>query len=396
MTRRAWLVALPALCLAVAGCRDVPKTKKPDPTKGAVTGIVICSDTGKPARFANVVLSAYPKKDDKPGDDTALPETETAATGLDGRFRFEAVEPGRYFAFAMLEGYLDPKMGIDLSRPGEKATGQERILDAIDQWKDHLTEVTVGVHTTSEIALQVERGAEIAGSVIYDDGTPAIGVWPDLFRKNAKGGWVAAGSPKMYPLSSSTDGHGRYRITDLRPGEYVVCTALPAASSDMAASICLGNVFRKKEAKPVKVEAGEALEGVDIVVPTTGLRTVAGRVTVAPDAHVPDHATIRLLYADDREIVHETDDLDEDGFSFPFIPEGKYILQVVDANDKEKSVLKTNAEGVDAWVPVPNSARHYADKEIPITVQEGMEDFRITLALAAPAPQAPPAPPPTP
>ena len=66
MARWRWLFALASLCLACSGCRDIPKTKKPDPTKGRVTGIVFCADTGKPARFATVTLSAFPKKDDKP------------------------------------------------------------------------------------------------------------------------------------------------------------------------------------------------------------------------------------------------------------------------------------------------------------------------------------------
>src|ERR1035437_4284600 len=95
------------LCLFAGGCNK-HLAKKPDPTKGTVTGIVLCADTGKPARFAMVNLTGAPKPDEKSDDGDLMPASESTITDLDGRFRMEAVEPGRYFAFAILEGYLDP------------------------------------------------------------------------------------------------------------------------------------------------------------------------------------------------------------------------------------------------------------------------------------------------
>jgi hypothetical protein len=386
------MVAVTALSLACGGCRDFPKTKKPDPSKGKVTGIVICADTGKPARFAYVTLSAYPKKDDSPDNDKPLPETETAETGLDGRFRFEAVEPGRYFAFATLEGYLDPKVVIDLTRLGEKATGQERILDAIEQWKDHLTEVTVTAHLSADLTLQVERAAEIDGTVTYDDGSPAIGVYPQLFRRNVKKAWIPAGisNAKGSSLVPATDGHGRYSLTNLSPGEYTVCTMLPSPSDDVATSVCQGNVFRLKNAVPVKVQTGEISRGNDIAIPLGGLHAVAGRVTALADGHVPDHATIRLLYADDREIVHEIKSLDDGSFSFPYVPEGKYILQLADAGDPEKQITIVNSDGSAETKSEPGSARTYADQEIPIEVRDDLNDLQIALVAVTPIPPAQP------
>jgi len=107
-----WLSILPIACLFLAGCNKF-QHKKPDPTKGVVTGIVLCSDTGKPARFATVILTAAPKKGEKSDDADPLPAAETTVTDLDGRFRLEAVQPGHYYAFATLEGYLDPEFAMD-------------------------------------------------------------------------------------------------------------------------------------------------------------------------------------------------------------------------------------------------------------------------------------------
>ena len=133
MAWRRWVCALSVAILFLGGCEH-HRAKKPDPTKGTVTGIVICADTGKPARFATVTLSAAPKKGEKVEGGQPLPATETTITGLDGRFRLEAVEPGRYYAFATLEGYLDPIRGLDFSRFDDMANDQERELEAIKQW----------------------------------------------------------------------------------------------------------------------------------------------------------------------------------------------------------------------------------------------------------------------
>ena len=112
MACRRWLSILSASCLLLAGCNKF-QHKAPDPTKGVVTGIVLCADTGKPARFATVTLTAAPKAGEKSDEGDPLPAAEITATDLDGRFRIEAVRPGRYYAFATLEGYLDPALALD-------------------------------------------------------------------------------------------------------------------------------------------------------------------------------------------------------------------------------------------------------------------------------------------
>ena len=62
-----WLPVLFFACLCVDGCGSRHPPKKPDPTKGTVTGVVICEDTGKPARFATVTLTAAPAEDASKG-----------------------------------------------------------------------------------------------------------------------------------------------------------------------------------------------------------------------------------------------------------------------------------------------------------------------------------------
>jgi hypothetical protein len=391
MARRSWLWILPAACLLLGGCTK-HRPKKPDPTKGTVTGIVLCADTGKPARFATVTLSAAPRKDAKLEEGIPMPATESAVTGLDGRFRIEAVEPGQYYAFATLEGYLDPVRGLDFARLTELSSDRERNLDAISQWKDHLVEVTVNVRRASDVSLLVERGAEIVGTVTYDDGTPAIGMHFQLFRKNAKHGWSEVGAAlfNQWSLPALSDGHGRYSLTNLPAGEYKVCAAMPLDDEKVSPAVCLGDTFRRKNATITKVAAGETAAGVDISIPLSGLHDVAGRIADLADGHPLNHAVVRLLYADDRELARETSDLDEGEFSIPYVPEGQYILQVSDASDPDRPVTTTQTDVSTGTVSTSTTGRRYAGKEIPVTVDDDLDDLQIVLTALPPVP-APPA-----
>jgi hypothetical protein len=382
-----WILSV--ACLFTGGC-DRHQPKKPDPTKGVVTGIVLCADTGKPARFAAVTLSAAPKKDEKIEQGNPLPVTESTATDLEGRFRIEAVEPGRYYAFATLEGYLDPMRGLDFARLDELTSDQEKELDAITQWKDHLIEFTVSAHHAADLSLEVERAAEVGGKVTFDDGSPAIGMHFQLFRKTEKSGLKEVGLSlfKEWPISDVSDGHGRFNLTNLSAGEYTVCALMPSGGHDDAFRVCLGNTFRIKDAKTVKVQAGEVAGGADIEIPLSGLHTVAGTVTALADGHALGHATVRLLYADDREKARETSLLEDGSFSFEYVPEGKYILQVSGAQDAEPKDSQS-APG-DAQTMAPKPPLHYTDKELPLNVMDDGDDIQVQLAVTPPdKPQQP-------
>ena len=387
MVRWHWLYFVPLVCLVLVGC-DKNRPKKPDPTKGVVTGIVLCADTGKPARFATVTLSAAPKKDRKNEQGAPLPSDESTVTDLEGRFRLEAVEPGHYYAFATLEGYLDPMRGLDFTRIGGLVGNQEQEQEAIKQWKDHLTEVAVYVHRASDLTLQVERAGEIAGTVTYDDGSPAIGMHFQLLRKVEKNGWSDVGLALFadWSIPSVSDGHGHYSVSNLSAGEYTVCTRMPNGSQDSAGRICLGNTFRRKNAKTIKVNAGESVNGIDIVIPLSGLHTVAGTVSAVADGHALGRGTVRLLYADDREKAREIP-LEEDGsgsFTFQYVAEGNYILQVSSASEGEQEASNANLGNAKASGSKTIAAVYYTDKEIPLMVMSDLSDIQVTLEPSRP------------
>jgi hypothetical protein len=188
-----------------------------------------------------------------------------------------------------------------------------------------------------------------------------------------------------WTIHAQSDSHGRFSLTNLPAGEYTVCALIPADEESAAPRVCLGDVFRRKDAKTVKVGPGETAGGIGIEIPLSGLHTVSGAVTALADGHPLNHGTVRLLYADDREKARETALLEDGSYSLEYVPEAKYILQVSDAQDEEQKVAATGQGDAQQETAQTVPVRKYADKEMPLTVLNNTEDFNIVLAAAAPA-----------
>ena len=387
MTRSCPFILLATVVLLLAGC-DRNHPKKPDSTKGSVLGTVLCSDTGKPARFAKITLVAIPRNGETSGDEDSM---EQGVTDLNGQFDLEAVRPGDYLAYATLPGYLDPESSVDFERAKAAGDDHAQLLDSIAQWKDHLVAIQVRAHRASTVLITLNRAAEIQGTVTYDDGSPAIGMHFRVLRKNDKGQWHGVGLRLFgdWSLNTVSDDHGRYSIPSLPAGDYIVCALLPIGDEISATPICTGNTLRPAKAASVHITAGEVLPGQDIVIPVDSLHTVSGTVSVAADGHAPTSALVHLLYADDRSQAREVSIDNEGGFAFDFVPEGDYIVRVTNAEDHEESAANngdnagSNTPQPPATPPVP-----YADKETPLQVRGDLAGISIQLAPKTTAPQS--------
>jgi len=352
--------------------------RKHDPTKGTVTGTVTCANTGKPARFAMVDLMPSPTGG-------SAPEQETAMTDLDGKFKIEAVTPGEYFAFATLDGYLNPMYGVDFDRMDPNADDKQQTADVIDQWKEHMVQISVSAHNTTDFTVQIERGAEVSGTVAYDDGSPAVGMRFALYRKNAKGGFSAVGahSGNDFNLDAKSDARGRFTVPNLPAGEYAVCTVLPGDNQAGSPQLCLGNVFRKRDARTLSASAGESVTGADMVIPLKAIHSVAGTLVQAISDKPPGRAKLHLLYADDREEAMAVDMYDDGSFLFPFVAEGSYILQVTDAAYAE-TVTTTAREGGSS--DARPKEHPLAKREMAVMVDGDVKDIKVPLVEAPPKP----------
>ena len=369
-----------AVCLMMYECGPSSRfaPRKPDPTKGTVMGTVMCADTGKPARFAMVELLPAPNSPKGEG----APGEEIAETDLDGKFKIEAVTPGDYFVFATLDGYLNPTYGIDFDRVSASGDDNKQTADVIEQWKEHMTQISVSAHSTTELTAQIERGAEVTGTVSYDDGSPAIGMRFALYRKNAAGGLSAVGirSDNGFALEEKSDARGRFAVSNLPAGQYVVCAVVPGDNQAGSPQVCLGNVFRKRDASTITTSAGETVNGADIVIPLKAIHSVAGSVVQAMSNQSPNKATLHLLYADDREEAIAVEMFSDGTFLFPFVPLGSYVLKVTDASYVETS---TTSEVGGSSEKAPLAKVHaLADREIMVTVNGDVNDVKVPLVEA--------------
>jgi len=118
------------------------------------------------------------------------------------------------------------------------------------------------------------------------------------------------------------------------------------------------------------VSEGELTRGADIVIPISGLRSIAGHIEAVQDGHPLSHATVALLYADDREQARKGS-IDNDGtFRFEYVPEDSYILRVSEAKDE--------TEGEQS-----GSERTYSEKEIALHVHSDLSDVNVALTRTA-------------
>jgi hypothetical protein len=356
---------------------------------------VLCTDSDKPARFATVMLlRAYDPKTAGDGPDKdSVDLDENGTTGLDGKFKIEAVPPGDYYAFATLDGYIDPTLAVDENRLGSGASEREKIIDEIDQWRDHLVKLTVAAQHVTDISVSIDRGAAIEGTMSYDDSSPAIGIRFAVLRKTAQDHWIKIGSNggDDWGSDARSDGRGRYSIPNLPEGEYKVCALLPVKDENASPQFCFGGGFRINKAEIVKVSAGETHNGVDIVLPLDGLFTVAGNIAAGTDGHVPSQATVHLLYADDREEARQTGILKDGSFSFEYVPAGSYILQVTNAQDAAASATTAGGSNGGDTTNAAQAApkvHKYMDKETPLSVQSDLDDMQVTLVEPPPPQQA--------
>jgi hypothetical protein len=341
--RRRWLFGVMFACIVVTGIlaaqaisRSMNAGRKPKGPTGAIAGTVYCADTNLPARLATVFLDAD-AMDDPDGTHSASTQ---ATTDLDGRFVFPHVAEGVYFISVQLPGYVDLRSELLENRMNSK--NEEARKEIVSR----MTTVKVVANQTADLSLRAERGPEIDGTVLYDDGSPAIGLKMTLQPKY-DATTLTGDMPFPFPgvtreVLRATDDHGRYRILGIPPGDYRVAVSVPALSTAQSEDTILqlvastfdalvvyyGDTLRGSKAKVIHIEPGEKSHSADITIPINTLHTVKGQVVLKSTGTPPPTTVLELLYADTRELARST--IARDGeFEFRYIPEGNFILAAI-------------------------------------------------------------------
>ncbi len=169
-------IALAAVAAALAcSAQEMPpgpRAAKSKPATGSITGTVYCADTNLPARLAEIYLVQV-----GPGSRSS---NGAGSTDLEGRFIANRIAEGKYFVVAVLPGYLNllgtlNETRLDAMTPDERAQLDARIPTA-----------TVSAKQPVEVSIRLERAAEIDGTVLYDDGSPASSLMVHMRPKPEK------------------------------------------------------------------------------------------------------------------------------------------------------------------------------------------------------------------
>ena len=272
----AWLVAA-ALVRAQAPAPSVPYA--------SISGVVLNDATGTPIRRAIVTLSTLSTLDTPPLEAVTFTESN-------GVFGFTAIPPGKYRLLANMDGFERATFGASTpARPPvtlNLAAGDGRY----------------------GITFRLRPLASISGVVLDPDGDPVANASVRLLRAG-----FARRRPTYRSVGwTSTDGLGRYRVTDVLPGQYVIMAVPqqhePAAlvqpdvtvgqsvSQKMYALDFYPDTSRLSAATPLLISPGKDLDGIDFHFTARTVAPLHGRIAVPEDAQANLHVQI-LAYPQD-------------------------------------------------------------------------------------------------
>jgi hypothetical protein len=341
---------------------------------GSIIGSVTSEDSKLPLRF--VAIRLVPK----PIDADTNPAKQPPASGLsdvkdllrvnavygtsdmDGMFHMDGVPAGEYFVAAVKTGYVTPGASVD-----EHDTASE---DELKTLISTLPTVQVAAGQTATLNLTLHRGGVIAGRMQFADGSPAIGMtvecehavdyWhrPDLRNRNLSPleqtlrSTLQSLETSVPAMSGITDDEGRYRISALPPGKYIVATEFTldhsahVMASDERSTRISGQdrmsteaiqvyqpgFFRRKDAKVYEIRGGEQFTDADLTINPDGLHRIRGRILDGADGHVPRHVTVGLSETGSNDQGRVIEVQDDGSFQFDDLPSGSYSLTAF-AND---------------------------------------------------------------
>jgi hypothetical protein len=321
----------------------VPGGGQQGPT-GTVTGRVLCGDTQRPGRFAQVQLQSVQAAAQAAaggigtgGGFGGFGGGAGARTGADGTFVVTGVAPGDYYVTANAPGYIPERLLLE----AEEAAGEDTatLLGRIPQ-------VHVAADGQASVTVTMQRGAAIAGRVQWEDGSPASGVQMSATLNAPQQLPSAVGriqSPRSFQ-GTTTDDRGMFRLMGLPAGDYVLQATVMADSpggggrggrgfnTPRIIQVYGSGVFKKSDAKPISVRRGEDRTDARMVIDLNSLRTVGGHVGSSAGAVASGNVT---LTDPNDSSVNLRGRVQADGsFNITYVPPGTYTLQISGASSQ--------------------------------------------------------------
>src|SRR2546426_3445302 len=172
-----------------------PATEAADQEPAAIEGRVLNVLTGEPIRKVNLTLTVSGGA----SAGTAPPQSTTAVSDAEGKFRFEKLEAERYMLSADKTGFVRQQYG---ARTGQLGPGTALTLGAGER--------------LTNLDFKLTPQAVIAGKVLDEDGEPLAGVMIQVLRK------TAYSNRPMGVMGMSSNDVGEFRIANLAPGKYIL------------------------------------------------------------------------------------------------------------------------------------------------------------------------------
>jgi hypothetical protein len=376
------------------------RAQQPAAGTGTVTGHVICADTQRPARFAQVTLfgvpaevTQRPKLDPNADEATQMAAMKdamasmkktniaTALTDLNGAYTATDLAPGDYYLFGSTAGYISPLNTVQAA------------LAAGADPKKPLAGIPI-VHVVADRSsvgdVTITRGAAVSGTVLWDDGTPVTQAHVAVVAAQAEPkepptqfAMLAIGGGLM-SLLAITDDQGHFRLAGLAPGDYLVSATLQANTglnmtggsmnfshimSQKPIVVYAPAAFHKTAAKSFTLHGSDTITDLIVTINLGGTHNVSGRIGSAEDHHSLNSATVTLTDAADKEFLRSASVDAAGNYTITFVPSATYNLTVTDAadtepekkSDKKASILNFSSD---------KTVRSYEDGKQSLIVSE--------------------------
>ncbi|MEZ5315810.1 MAG: carboxypeptidase-like regulatory domain-containing protein [Vicinamibacterales bacterium] len=382
--------------------RDV---SAPPTGTGTIGGRVVSDEPGHPpVRRAVVQLSS-----------SAAPAAgRTTVTDDDGRFAVTGLPAGRFTMLVVKPGW--PTTYYGATTPW-RAPGAPIALDEGQQ--------------VTDLAVTLTRGGVIAGRLTDADGQPVTGARVTaLTPRTVNGQVIYSQAIGATMLLQQTDDEGAYRLYGLPPGEYILQASVPQTPArrispdEVAWALGRGGApgATSQAAPPpppgptvvyapayypgtttvaaaarLRLDAGQALQGIDFALQFVPTSRVSGTVTRSDG--VPVRGAQITLTEDGPQVgalVFSTTGrsvVQPDGsFQFPSVLPGRYIVNVRAASQAPAPPARgtrPQAPTLDLWASADVSVNGADITDLTLTLQPGMTiSGRVVLeatTLEAPA-----------
>jgi hypothetical protein len=285
--------------------------QKPPSATAVIRGRITASDSGQPARRAQIRLTRIAT-----GPTSGPPPMMTATADADGNYELTALLPGRYVAVVTKSGY------IDAANTGQPGNIRPPLEIAEGQVVEHVDFV-------------LSRASVIAGRVFDEVGDPISNVQVAALRAQGSGD-----QQRFFPngRQSTTDDLGSFRIFGLQPGEYIVQATwrqnMPSAAEALGRTGYAPTYFPgttdAMAAQRFTLKANQSVSQVEMTLIPVATVRVSGSIVDSKNAVVTNGAVILMQARNDgpaMTMINASAPIRDGKFTFPSVAPGAYVLQ---------------------------------------------------------------------